>query len=175
MHADLLNGPVSNWSHLTFLDLTRPNEGWVSWNDWLEVAGRLERVPKYLDFDNYAYMLEAAVAGRGIVLGWRYFIEQYLEAGTLVGSRTASSNSITIIAVCSPGRGKKSPGTAMPGASSWWSPHKVVQGVKNQFIAFARMAGFWRSPLSPPRVSVVALRVAHWLCLSLIPERPLDR
>ncbi len=85
MHADLLNGPVSNWSRLTFLNLARPNEGWVSWDDWLEVAGRPERVPKYLDFDNYSYVLEAAVAGRGIALGWRYFIEQYLEVGTLVG------------------------------------------------------------------------------------------
>ena len=85
MHADLLNGPVSNWSELTFLDLTRPNQGWASWDDWFEVAGRPERVPKYIGFDSYAYVLEAAIAGRGIALGWRHFIEQCLESGTLVG------------------------------------------------------------------------------------------
>ena len=85
MHADLLNGPVSNWSELTFLDLTRPNQGWASWDDWFKVAGRPERVPKYLDFDSYVYVLEAAVAGRGIALGWRHFIARYLESGTLVG------------------------------------------------------------------------------------------
>ena len=85
MHAEILNGPVSNWSELTFLDLTRPNQGWASWDDWFEVAGRPERVPKYIDFDSYVYVLEAAVAGRGIALGWRHFIARYLESGTLVG------------------------------------------------------------------------------------------
>ena len=29
-------------------------------------------------------MLEAAAAGHGIALGWRYFIDQPLEAGALV-------------------------------------------------------------------------------------------
>ena len=75
-HAEILNGPVSNWSELTFLDLTRPNEGWAAWEDWFEVVGRPARAPQYMGFDSYAYMLEAAIAGRGIALGWRYFIEQ---------------------------------------------------------------------------------------------------
>ena len=29
-------------------------------------------------------MLEAAAAGRGLALGWRYFIERQLKAGALV-------------------------------------------------------------------------------------------
>ena len=84
-HAGILNGPVSDWSELMFLDLTRPNEGWASWDDWFEVVGRPESALQYMGFDNYAYVLEAAVAGHGIVLGWRYFIERYLEDGVLVG------------------------------------------------------------------------------------------
>ena len=83
-HANILNGPVSGWGELTFLDLTRPNEGWVDWEGWFRVAGRPERTPRYIGFDNYAYVLETAAAGHGIVLGWRHFIERYIDTGALV-------------------------------------------------------------------------------------------
>ena len=83
-HAETLAGPVTGWSGLTFLDLLRPNEGWASWEDWFAVAGRPEVAPRRLGFDSYAYVLEAAASGHGIALGWRYFIERQVEAGTLV-------------------------------------------------------------------------------------------
>ena len=83
-HAEVLGGPVSGWSGLTFLDLTRPNEGWASWDDWFGAAGRPERAPRYVRFDSYAYALEAAAAGHGIALGWRGFIERHLQTGALV-------------------------------------------------------------------------------------------
>ena len=84
-HREVLNGPVSGWGGLTFLDLTRPNEGWVTWERWF---GAVDRPPvdprRYLGFDSYAYLLAAAAAGQGLVLGWRHFIERYLEIGVLV-------------------------------------------------------------------------------------------
>ena len=83
-HADVLSGPVSGWGGLTFLDLARPNEGWASWEDWFEAAGRPQHAPRYIGFDSYAYLLEAAVAGHGIALGWRHFIDRSLDKGTLV-------------------------------------------------------------------------------------------
>ena len=83
-HAQTLAGPVAGWGGLTFLDLLRPNEGWASWEDWFAVAGRPDGTPRRLGFDSYTYVLEAAAAGHGIALGWRYFIERPLEAGVLV-------------------------------------------------------------------------------------------
>ena len=83
-HANILNGPVSGWGELTFLDLTRPNEGWVDWEGWFRIAGHPERTPRYIGFDNYAYVLETAAAGHGIALGWRHFIERYIDTGALV-------------------------------------------------------------------------------------------
>ena len=83
-HAEVLSGPVSGWSGLAFLDLTRPNEGWASWEDWFAAAGRPERAPRYIGFDSYTFMLEAAAAGHGIILGWRHFIERYIDSGALV-------------------------------------------------------------------------------------------
>ena len=77
-HANILNGPLSGWGGLTFLDLTRPNEG------WFRVAGRPERTPRYIGFDNYTYLLEAAAAGHGIMLGWRHCIERYIDTAALV-------------------------------------------------------------------------------------------
>ena len=83
-HADILNGPVSGWSGLTFLDLTRPNQGWASWEDWFRAAGRPSRTPRYMGLDSYIYVLEAAAAGRGIALGWQHWFERYLDTGALV-------------------------------------------------------------------------------------------
>ena len=83
-HAQALAGPVAGWSGLTFLDLLRPSEGWASWEDWFAVAGRPDGTPRYLGFDSYTYVLDAAAAGHGIAVGWRHFIERPLEAGALV-------------------------------------------------------------------------------------------
>ena len=83
-HADALAGPVAGWDGLMLLDLVRPNEGWATWEDWFAVAGQPNRPPRRLDLDSYAYVLEAAVGGHGIALGWRHFIERFLEAGTLL-------------------------------------------------------------------------------------------
>ena len=83
-HAGVIGGPVSGWGGLTFLDITRPNEGWASWEDWFEAVGRPQHPPRYIGFDSYAYVLEAAAAGQGIALGWRHFIDRYIEKGALV-------------------------------------------------------------------------------------------
>ena len=83
-HARTLAGPVAGWSGLTFLDLVRPNEGWASWEDWFAVAGRPDEAPRPVGFDSYTYVLEAAAAGHGIALGWRYLIERSMETGALV-------------------------------------------------------------------------------------------
>ena len=83
-HAQTLKGPVSGWHGLSFLDLTAPNRGWASWDDWFRVAGHPSPAPRFTGFDSYVYILEAAAVGRGIALGWKYFIDQYLEAGRLV-------------------------------------------------------------------------------------------
>ena len=83
-HADVLSGSVAGWGALTFIDYTRPNEGWATWDDWFAVAGRPMRSPTYLGFESYPYVLEAAAAGRGIALGWQGFVDRYLTAGSLV-------------------------------------------------------------------------------------------
>ena len=67
-----------------FLEPGLPNDGWASWEDWFQAAGRPERQPQITSFDDYIYSLEAAVAGEGIALGWRNFVDQHLKTGGLI-------------------------------------------------------------------------------------------
>ncbi|MDE0150090.1 MAG: LysR family transcriptional regulator [Rhodospirillaceae bacterium] len=83
-HARVLAGPVAAWGALPFLRLARPPRGWVTWHDWFEAAGYPTPRPRYTGIEDYVYLLEAAVAGQGLALGWRHFIDSYLDAGTLV-------------------------------------------------------------------------------------------
>ena len=83
-HAETLKGPVSGWSGLAFLEPGLPNRGWASWEDWFQAVGYPEPQTRFTSFDNYIYSLEAAVAGQGIALGWRIFVDQHLETGALV-------------------------------------------------------------------------------------------
>ena len=69
---------------MPFLRLARPAHGWVTWHDWFEAVGYPVPRPRYIGIDDYVYLIEAAVAGQGLALGWRHFIDRYLDAGTLV-------------------------------------------------------------------------------------------
>ena len=82
-HADTLSKPISDWGGLTFLDLISPNLGWATWSDWFEVAGYPAPAPRFEGYDSYSQVLEAAAAGVGVALGWRNFIERYLDSGAI--------------------------------------------------------------------------------------------
>jgi DNA-binding transcriptional LysR family regulator len=66
---------------------------WMSWGDWLSHFGiRLRRTPGRVLFHNYPMVLQQALAGRGIALGWRFLIDDLLDgdALTVVGPEVAS-------------------------------------------------------------------------------------
>ena len=83
-HAETVRGPVAGWGGLTFLAFAPPGEGRASWNPWFAAAGRAPSKPRFEEFDIYTYALDAAVAGRGLVLGWRHLTERHVETGALV-------------------------------------------------------------------------------------------
>ena len=83
-HEGVVRGPEAEWGGLTLLDLKRPNTGWATWDDWFAGAGRPERAPRMEDYDTYSQILDAAAAGRGLALGWKHCIEEYVERGALV-------------------------------------------------------------------------------------------
>ena len=82
-HRALLEGAVTGWQSLPFLDLSKHNYGWATWQDWFMASGNELIQPQYLYFGNYVYLLEAAAAGKGLALGWRGLIERHLQNGVL--------------------------------------------------------------------------------------------
>lgn len=83
-NAEILNGPISGWSGLTFLDCQGLNQRWASWEGWFDSTGRPDPLPRMIELGSYNDVLQSAAAGGGIALGWRYFVDSYVEAGALV-------------------------------------------------------------------------------------------
>ncbi len=83
-HAQVLTRPVAEWSSVPFLRLARAAPSWANWHDWFESAGFPTPAPRYTDIEDYVYLLEAAIAGQGLALGWRHFIDHHIDSGALV-------------------------------------------------------------------------------------------
>ena len=83
-HQDRVEDPLFDWSTLPLLRVSKPNKGWATWEEWFEKYGVDCQAPRFVDFDNYVYLLEAAAGGRGLALGWRGFVDRHIETGVLV-------------------------------------------------------------------------------------------
>ena len=60
-------------------------QDWIDWDSWLEQLGVSMRVGYQGSvFDSYPMMIQAAVEGHGITLGWRRTMEKFLASGILV-------------------------------------------------------------------------------------------
>jgi len=57
----------------------------IDWRRWLQSAGLAEAPPMHgLSFNNYPVMLQAAMYGQGVALGWRPLVNDLLDNGLLV-------------------------------------------------------------------------------------------
>lgn len=69
----------------TLLHMDEPNSQDADWAVWFEAIGAATLRPRgELRFNNYPLLVQAAVSGQGIALGWGYVIEDFLASGTLV-------------------------------------------------------------------------------------------
>ncbi|MDR5860877.1 LysR family transcriptional regulator [Halomonas eurihalina] len=58
---------------------------WLEWPDWLRAVGRGDLVlGEGVDFDSYPLLLQAAIAGQGIALGWRRTTQHLIDRDELV-------------------------------------------------------------------------------------------
>lgn len=75
----------------TLIHLDEPFRPRPTWRDWFEAlgldisrnAGSLAR-GEGLHLNDYALVLQAALDGQGVALGWRFLVDELLKAGTLV-------------------------------------------------------------------------------------------
>ena len=67
---------------------------WYEWNSWFEAVGApvRERL-RILDFDSYALLVNAVLAGHGICLCWSGLLDAFLKSGALVRLTDASASS----------------------------------------------------------------------------------
>ncbi|MBC6442744.1 MAG: LysR family transcriptional regulator [Rhodobacteraceae bacterium] len=65
------------------LRLQKTNYGWMDWSDWCSAHPDFGTWPEGEEFDSYVYLLDAAVRGSGLALGWRGFVEHYIMRGDL--------------------------------------------------------------------------------------------
>ncbi|WP_127902998.1 LysR substrate-binding domain-containing protein [Solirhodobacter olei] len=66
--------------------------GWqpLGWEQWFRAQNaRWERGPSSLSTNKVALLIEAALAGEGVILGWRHMIRPMLEDGRLVVAHPA--------------------------------------------------------------------------------------
>ena len=67
---------------------------WFDWNGLFRALGIAELPsPGSLRFDNYTLLIQAAIAGRGVAIGWRHLVDELIDQGLLVrvDSRSATS------------------------------------------------------------------------------------
>lgn len=64
--------------------------GWqpLGWDEWFRAQGaRWERGASSLSTNKVALLIEATLAGEGVMLGWQHMVERYLRDGRLVLAR----------------------------------------------------------------------------------------
>ncbi len=69
------------------------SENWLTWREWFRSVGLPPIEPaRRLNLNNYPMLIQAALNGQGIALGWEQLVEQYLENGLLVRPVTTELN-----------------------------------------------------------------------------------
>ncbi|WP_271193473.1 choline sulfate utilization transcriptional regulator [Pseudomonas turukhanskensis] len=57
---------------------------WFDWNGLFQALGITQQVgPAALSFDNYTLLIQAAIAGQGVAIGWSHLVDELLEQGVL--------------------------------------------------------------------------------------------
>lgn len=69
----------------TLLVLDDDHPDWMGWGEWLQQFGIEIGTPRRpVRVNSYPALLQAALAGQGVALGWRHLVDDFLAAGTLV-------------------------------------------------------------------------------------------
>ncbi|MGK9419446.1 LysR substrate-binding domain-containing protein [Pseudomonas cedrina] len=77
--------PLSGLQHHTFLHHSAAPPHLMEWEEWLQVFGQtLPEDARSATFDSYPLMLQAAVEGHGIAMGWRRTASRLMQMGALI-------------------------------------------------------------------------------------------
>lgn len=83
------DGPVP-LDKVSLLHVQSPEASWVSWADYARRTGQTLTNQRALNFTNYVQATQAALAGRGVILGWRSITGALADGGQLVSAGLAT-------------------------------------------------------------------------------------
>jgi len=93
------HGPIRHPADLAEADLlhleTSQDHRWFTWESWLKAAGA-DLAPDRrggIVLNTYTMVIEAAMAGQGVALGWRGLVDRSLASGDLVPATPVSLRS----------------------------------------------------------------------------------
>ncbi len=75
--SDVFAAPLLHMDHGD-----RPWMSWGAWLDWFDIE--LPRRATRVLYNNYPVVIQEALAGRGVALGWSHLVDELLESGLLV-------------------------------------------------------------------------------------------
>ncbi|MCP4390022.1 MAG: LysR family transcriptional regulator [Gammaproteobacteria bacterium] len=90
-HAEAAQDWVAWLLQAQLIDLADSHWNWINWRLWLgghdidEPLGN-----RNLQINSYPLVIEAACAGHGVALGWRYLVDDLIEQGRLIRPLTES-------------------------------------------------------------------------------------
>jgi putative choline sulfate-utilization transcription factor len=103
------------------------SEPWFKWESWFAAAGApFHPEAPGLTFNNYTLVIQAAIAGQGIALGWRPLVEHTIAAGQLVPASDKVCVSGRGYHLLLPGRG--TPGPEIERLCAWLRSAVAVPG-----------------------------------------------
>lgn len=72
-------------ARVPLLHMDEHDRRWLSWHQWCERAGLESPVRSTrFNYNNYPLLLNAAVEGKGLALGWAGLVESMIDEGTLL-------------------------------------------------------------------------------------------
>ena len=86
---------LTDLRNLPLLHKERDDPRWFTWQSWSELLSiKPSDSPIMFYYNNYPLVVEAAIAGQGICLGWEGLINQYIDDGKLIelGPRLKATN-----------------------------------------------------------------------------------
>lgn len=85
---------VAELTGMRLLRLQGAGQPWYDWQTWFAALGAVRRPKlKLVEFDSYALLVTAALAGQGIGLCWGGLLDTFLDSGALVRVSAASVSS----------------------------------------------------------------------------------
>jgi LysR family glycine cleavage system transcriptional activator len=119
-----------DWSRLPLLHLDAPDPvRWLRWADWFAGHGLPPRSSRdrSLRFNTYPLVVEAALLGEGVALGWEPLVDRLLNSGALVPVMTEAVVTGRGYCLAEAPRGRSNPATL---AFRAWLLTECAAGIK---------------------------------------------